>query len=373
MAKAKTLYVCTECGGQTAKWQGQCPHCQAWNTLVEGVAEAPAAARIASQSLARRVAGAARSPTSRRPRCRASRPASTSSIACSAAGSSPGARRADRRRPGHRQVDAAAAGAVAAVGDEEDAVRQRRGVGRADRAARAAARRRRRAASAASATCGCSPRSTSRRSRRAIDARAARRRGDRLDPDPVFRRADVGARLGRAGARVRGAADAHREAARHDDHPRRPRDEGGHARRAARARAHRRHGAVLRGRHALELPARARDQEPLRRGQRARRVRDDRARAEGRVESVGAVPVAARAGRQGRHGAGLVRARHAGRHAAAAGRDPGAGRRRRTTRTRGGCRSASSRTGSRCCSRCCIVTPASRATTRTCSSTRSAA
>ena len=39
MAKAKTLYTCTECGGQTLKWQGQCPHCSAWNTLVETVAE----------------------------------------------------------------------------------------------------------------------------------------------------------------------------------------------------------------------------------------------------------------------------------------------------------------------------------------------
>ena len=40
MAKDKTLYVCNECGGQTSKWQGQCPHCLAWNTLVEAVAEA---------------------------------------------------------------------------------------------------------------------------------------------------------------------------------------------------------------------------------------------------------------------------------------------------------------------------------------------
>jgi len=39
MAKAKTIYSCTECGGQTAKWQGQCPHCMEWNTLVESVAE----------------------------------------------------------------------------------------------------------------------------------------------------------------------------------------------------------------------------------------------------------------------------------------------------------------------------------------------
>jgi DNA repair protein RadA/Sms len=40
MAKPKTVYSCTECGGQALKWQGQCPHCQAWNTLVETVAEA---------------------------------------------------------------------------------------------------------------------------------------------------------------------------------------------------------------------------------------------------------------------------------------------------------------------------------------------
>ena len=40
MAKAKSVYSCTECGGQVLKWQGQCPHCQAWNTLVESIAEA---------------------------------------------------------------------------------------------------------------------------------------------------------------------------------------------------------------------------------------------------------------------------------------------------------------------------------------------
>jgi DNA repair protein RadA/Sms len=39
MAKAKSVYSCTECGGQVLKWQGQCPHCQQWNTLVETIAE----------------------------------------------------------------------------------------------------------------------------------------------------------------------------------------------------------------------------------------------------------------------------------------------------------------------------------------------
>jgi DNA repair protein RadA/Sms len=44
VAKPKTLYACTECGGQALKWQGQCPHCQAWNTLEEALAEAPSSA-----------------------------------------------------------------------------------------------------------------------------------------------------------------------------------------------------------------------------------------------------------------------------------------------------------------------------------------
>ena len=50
MAKVKTVYVCTECGGQAPKWQGQCPSCNAWNTLVESVAEPASANRYAALS-----------------------------------------------------------------------------------------------------------------------------------------------------------------------------------------------------------------------------------------------------------------------------------------------------------------------------------
>jgi DNA repair protein RadA/Sms len=35
MAKAKTAYVCTECGADYSKWQGQCTACQTWNTISE--------------------------------------------------------------------------------------------------------------------------------------------------------------------------------------------------------------------------------------------------------------------------------------------------------------------------------------------------
>jgi DNA repair protein RadA/Sms len=50
---AKTLYTCRECGGTSPKWLGQCPHCKAWNTLEEGVAEPAAGKGNRFQSLAK--------------------------------------------------------------------------------------------------------------------------------------------------------------------------------------------------------------------------------------------------------------------------------------------------------------------------------
>ncbi len=35
MAKTKSAFVCTECGAEYRKWQGQCSSCQEWNTLSE--------------------------------------------------------------------------------------------------------------------------------------------------------------------------------------------------------------------------------------------------------------------------------------------------------------------------------------------------
>ena len=40
MAKKKTAYVCSDCGSEHAKWQGQCSDCGAWNTLQEFVVSA---------------------------------------------------------------------------------------------------------------------------------------------------------------------------------------------------------------------------------------------------------------------------------------------------------------------------------------------
>ncbi|MBP6115697.1 MAG: DNA repair protein RadA [Neisseriaceae bacterium] len=48
MAKAKTEYTCTACGGTSPKWQGKCDHCGEWNTLVEQVASSGANPRFAT-------------------------------------------------------------------------------------------------------------------------------------------------------------------------------------------------------------------------------------------------------------------------------------------------------------------------------------
>ncbi len=39
MAKAKTQYTCSDCGGVSNKWTGQCAACQQWNTMVETIPE----------------------------------------------------------------------------------------------------------------------------------------------------------------------------------------------------------------------------------------------------------------------------------------------------------------------------------------------
>ena len=57
--KSKTVYICSNCGYETAKWAGKCPDCGEWNTMEETVrasAAAPkfsAAARPASALLTR--------------------------------------------------------------------------------------------------------------------------------------------------------------------------------------------------------------------------------------------------------------------------------------------------------------------------------
>ncbi len=67
MARASPTFVCGSCGGETLKWQGQCPQCGAWNSLEQRSAAGPRAAAAAQAvALAAGVAaatGAARMPS----------------------------------------------------------------------------------------------------------------------------------------------------------------------------------------------------------------------------------------------------------------------------------------------------------------------
>ena len=51
MVKEKTHFVCSDCGGISPKWLGKCPHCNAWNTLVESVPESAVPAKNRFSSL----------------------------------------------------------------------------------------------------------------------------------------------------------------------------------------------------------------------------------------------------------------------------------------------------------------------------------
>jgi len=53
MATSKSIYTCTECGGTSPNWLGKCPHCGAWNTLIETAAEPAGGGKNRFQALAR--------------------------------------------------------------------------------------------------------------------------------------------------------------------------------------------------------------------------------------------------------------------------------------------------------------------------------
>jgi DNA repair protein RadA/Sms len=53
VATTRTQFVCSACGGSAVKWQGQCPHCGAWNALIETRTEpGPQRRRAAAASAA---------------------------------------------------------------------------------------------------------------------------------------------------------------------------------------------------------------------------------------------------------------------------------------------------------------------------------
>lgn len=54
--KAKTVFLCTNCGNETAKWAGRCPSCGQWNTLEEYTPPAATTGRKAAAPAARATA-----------------------------------------------------------------------------------------------------------------------------------------------------------------------------------------------------------------------------------------------------------------------------------------------------------------------------
>lgn len=54
MAKAKTVFFCTECGNEAPKWQGRCPACGTWNTLQEHIEKPTPVVKAASLALNRK-------------------------------------------------------------------------------------------------------------------------------------------------------------------------------------------------------------------------------------------------------------------------------------------------------------------------------
>src|SRR5216684_2425944 len=59
MPKSTVTFMCSECGGESLRWAGQCPHCQAWNTLQEF--------QVRKSGPGRKLAAAALAPARSRP------------------------------------------------------------------------------------------------------------------------------------------------------------------------------------------------------------------------------------------------------------------------------------------------------------------
>ena len=173
MARARSVYRCTECGHEHPKWAGRCEGCGAWNTVAE---EPDASVRDGRRAQGRCSGRGADAASSRRSGCATSSATPLAALAHRPRRVRLRARRrhrarlddAHRRRAGHRQVHAAAAGGGAARG------------GRAAPCSTPAARSR-------PSSSGCAPTGWARAPARCTpSARRARgdprrRRGDRAD------------------------------------------------------------------------------------------------------------------------------------------------------------------------------------------------
>jgi DNA repair protein RadA/Sms len=67
MARSNPVFVCSACGGETLKWQGQCPHCSEWNTLSQRAPSARPAPSLAAATTPTRIDAASASNLARLP------------------------------------------------------------------------------------------------------------------------------------------------------------------------------------------------------------------------------------------------------------------------------------------------------------------
>ena len=49
--KSKTVFICKQCGNETPRWQGQCPACGAWNSIIESEDKKTPAAKAAGRAV----------------------------------------------------------------------------------------------------------------------------------------------------------------------------------------------------------------------------------------------------------------------------------------------------------------------------------
>ena len=337
VARTQTLYVCRACGGEALKWQGQCAHCKDWDSL-----EAVTAVR-----------GRASAPASRPPRGRVGLRRGDADggaqprLSLRHGGAGPGVRRragsrfgdAAGRRAGHRQIDSAAAGGGRAgcrtAPSSMPAAR--------NRWRRSALRARRLSSPAAQLRAGQRQLTRCHPARWPPNARPALLVIDSIQSMHLAA-SRVQCRLAAAAARMHRSAGALRQDQRLRGHHRRPRHQGRQHRGTEAARAPGRYGAVFRERCRQPLSHAARDQEPLRSGQRAGLLRHERERTERGAQPVGDLPVAppTAGARQRRHGG-------ARRRPPAADRSAGAGGPQRASARRAAWRRAWTPTGCRCC------------------------
>ena len=124
--KSKTVFICKQCGNETPRWQGQCPACGAWNSIIEFEDKKTPAAKAAGRS------GFSRSAPKKLKEVTGEQEIRFSPGMHELDRRGPRVADFGRRRTWHRQIDAAAADLRVPGKNAADPLCLRRGIGKAD-------------------------------------------------------------------------------------------------------------------------------------------------------------------------------------------------------------------------------------------------